>query len=391
MTEEAALEGFYSALLDDDADALYERAPCGYLSTTPDGIIVKVNRTLLTWTGYEHDDLVGRRTFAELLTPGGRIYHETHYAPMLHMQGTAREIALEIVGPDGQRLPVLVNSVLERGPDGEPVVVRTAVFEATERRRYEEELLRAKQRAEESEARARLLVRTLQQTLIPSEPPEIPGLDVAARYRPARTGDEVGGDFYDVFQVGPGDWVVAVGDVRGKGVDAAVVTALARYTIRAAAVRHPDPRQVLQTLNDVLLRDGTDRFCTAALVRLRQNAMTWTATLSSGGHPLPVLRRDREAPAVVGRFGMLLGVFGTPNFHDTEILLRSGDALVLYTDGVTEARREREFFGESRLEACISCSAGGARSLADGILDEVLQFQAGNARDDIVVVALSVP
>lgn len=391
MSGQEALEGFYSALLDDDAEALYERAPCGYLSTTPDGTIIKVNRTFLTWTGYERDDLVGRRTFAELLTPGGRIYHETHYAPMLHMQGRAREIALEIVRPDGQRLPVFVNSVLERSPSGDPVVVRTAVFDATERRSYEEELLRAKQRAEESEARARLLVRTLQQTLIPAEPPDVPGLDVAACYRPAGTGDEVGGDFYDVFQVGPGDWVVAVGDVRGKGVDAAVVTALARYTIRAAAVRHPDPHQVLQTLNDVLLRDGTDRFCSVAVVRLRQSATTWTATLSCGGHPLPILRRDSEAPAAVGRHGMLLGVFEATNFHDAEIPLGPGDALVLYTDGVTEARREREFFGESRLQACISCSAGGARSLADGILDEVLQFQAGNARDDIVVVALSVP
>ena len=391
MSGKEALEGFYSALLDDDAEALYERAPCGYLSTTPDGAIVKVNRTFLTWTGYERDDLVGRRTFAELLTPGGRIYHETHYAPMLHMQGRARAIALEIVRPDGQRLPVLVNSVLERSPAGDPIVVRTAVFDATERRSYEEELLRAKQRAEESEARARLLVRTLQQMLIPAEPPDVPGLDVAACYRPAGTGDEVGGDFYDVFQVGPGDWVVAVGDVRGKGVDAAVVTALARYTIRAAAVRHPDPRQVLQTLNDVLLRDDTDRFCSVAVVRLRQNATTWTATLSCGGHPLPILRRHPEAPAAVGRHGMLIGVFETTNFHDAQILLRSGDALVLYTDGVTEARREREFFGESRLESVIARSTGPARSLTDSILDAVLRFQGGHPRDDIVVAAVGVP
>ncbi len=230
-TRAEAAEGFYSALLDDDAEALYERAPCGYVSTTPDGTIVKVNQTFLTWSGYQRGDLIGRRTFAELLTAGGRIYHETHYAPMLRMQDKVREIALDIVGGDGQRLPALVNSVLERDTNGAPVVIRTAIFDATERRRYERELLLAKLRAEESEAHATLLAKTLQH-LIPPAAPDVPGLDLAATYRPAGSGEEVGGDFYDVFEIAAGDWVVAVGDVCGKGVDAAVVTAVARHTIR---------------------------------------------------------------------------------------------------------------------------------------------------------------
>src|SRR5215212_8745163 len=150
-----AFDAFAAALVEDDAEQLYERAPCGYLSTTPDGGIVKVNETFLALTGYRRDDLVGKRTFASLLTGGGRIYHETHYAPMLRMQSSARGIALDLVAADGRRLPVLVNSVLARDDDGRPVVVRTAVFDATERREYERELLRAKQRAEASEARAR--------------------------------------------------------------------------------------------------------------------------------------------------------------------------------------------------------------------------------------------
>ena len=97
MTTGGSYEAFADALLDDDPETLYEQAPCGYVSTTPDGLIVKANRTFLTLTGYRHEELVGARTFAQLLTAGGRIYHETHYAPMLRMQGTAREIALEIV------------------------------------------------------------------------------------------------------------------------------------------------------------------------------------------------------------------------------------------------------------------------------------------------------
>ena len=203
---QADREAFFRALRENDPQTLYDRAPCGYLSTTPDGTIVSVNRTFLSWTHYTAETLIGQRTFASLLSAGGRIYHDTHYAPMLRMQENVREIAFEVVTADGGRLPVLVNAVLDRDTEGQPAVVRVVLLDATERREYERELLREKQRAEESEARARTLARTLQQTLIPPNPPEIPGLDVAAAYRPAGTGEEVGGDFYDVFQIGEEDW-----------------------------------------------------------------------------------------------------------------------------------------------------------------------------------------
>ena len=391
MSGEEAREGFYAALLDDDAEALYERAPCGYLSTTPDGLIVKVNETFLTWTGFRREELVGRRSFAQLLSAGGRLYHETHYAPMLRMQGRTREIALDIVRADGTRLPALVNSALERDAVGAPVVVRTAVFDATERRKYERELLRAKQQAEEAAAQARVLARTLQQTLIPPSPPRIPGLDVAAAYRPAGRGEEVGGDFYDVFQIGPGDWVVVVGDVRGKGVEAAVVTALARYTIRGAAVRHTRPSEVLESLNRVLLADDTDRFCTAAFLRLRLGDDGWRAAVACGGHPLPLLVRAGREPEALVAPGSLLGVFAAIELHDAEVVLAPGDAVVLYTDGVTEGRSDGDFFGEFRLVDAIATHAGSAGSLTEGILEEVLRFQAGDARDDIALVAVQVP
>ena len=388
MGGEEAKDDFYAALLDDDAVALYERAPCGYLSTTPEGTIIKVNQTFLTLTGYQRSDVVGRKRFTDLLTGGGRIYHETHYAPMLRMQGSAREIALDIVCADGRRLPALVNAVLECDASGTPTVVRAAVFDATERRQYERELLRAKERAEVSETQARVLAQTLQQTLIPPAPPEIPGLDVAAAYRPAGAGHEVGGDFYDVFEVAADDWVVALGDVRGKGVEAAVVTALARYTIRAAAVRFPDPSDVLATLNDVLLRHETDRFLTVVLLRLRRSAGRWAVTICAGGHPLPLLQRAGRPLATAGVPGSLLGILDEPLLHDHRLELDPGDALVVYTDGVTEGRGDDGFFGEVRLAAAMALHAGSAASLTAGILEEVLAFQGGNARDDIAVVAI---
>jgi sigma-B regulation protein RsbU (phosphoserine phosphatase) len=286
-TDDDTVEGFLEALLDDDPKTLYDRAPCGYLSTTPDGTILKANATFLTLTGYPREALVGRKRFVDLLAAGGRIYHETHYAPMLQMQGSAREIALELVCADQRRLPVLVNSVLEKDHSGNPSVIRTAVFDATARRSYEEELLRQMKRAEQSEARATALARTLQQTLIPPHLPVIEGVDVGAEYRPAGDGSEVGGDFYDFFQAGD-DWVVAIGDVCGKGVEAAVVTALARYTLRAAAVQHASPAAALALLNEAMLSAGVDRFCTMAVLRLSRAEEGWQAVVCSAGHALPI-------------------------------------------------------------------------------------------------------
>lgn len=386
-----ALEAFCEALLDDDPEQLYDRAPCGYLSTAPNGTIIKVNQTFLTLTGYDRGQLVGRMCFAQLLSAGGRIYYETHYAPMLSMQGQAHEVAFELVRADGSRLPVLVNSVLERDSQNRPRVIRTAVFDARLRREYERELLRAKQRAEESEARATALAQTLQQTLIPPAPPAISHLDVAAVYRPAGDGSEVGGDFYDIFQIGTDDWVVAVGDVCGKGVEAAVVTALARYTLRAATVEHVEPSTALAMLNDVLRHHNTSRFCTVALVRLRHGGGEWTGTVSCGGHPLPLLRQSTGALLTVGKPGALLGITATPPLHDVQFRLLTGDTLVLYTDGVTEARSGKAFYGEERLAAAVACSFDSVQGLTNAILREVLEFQTGRPRDDIVIVAIHVP
>lgn len=388
QSTEQALDAFYTALVADDPAALYDKAPCGYLSTTPDGMIVKVNQTFLTLTGYARDELVGKKRFADLLTTGGQIYHETHYAPMLQMQGRAREIALDIVNADGSPLPVLVNSVLETDRDGSPVVVRAAIFEASDRREYERELLRAKQRAEASEERATLLARTLQQTLIPPSPPDIPGLDIAAAYRPAGSGDEVGGDFYDIFEIAPGDWAVAIGDVCGKGVEAAVVTSLARHTIRAAAVHLYRPSEILRTLNAVMLQHDSSRFCTVTLVRLRQETDTWRATICCGGHSPPIFCCPGTRPVPAGVSGTLLGVVPDPDLHDHDVDLERAQTLLLYTDGVTEARRDNDFFGDERLIDVVSEERDSAEALVAVVLSAILEFQSGDPRDDVALVAI---
>lgn len=390
--DEPARLGFEEALLQYDPAELFERAPCGYVSTSPEGLIVAVNQTFLSWTGYTRSELVGRRSVQELLSPGGRIYYDTHFGPMLAMQGSVREIALELVRSDHGRIPVLINAVMDFDADGRPRVIRTAIFDATERRSYERELLRAKETAEAAEHRAVALARTLQATLIPPRPPEIAGLDVGACYRPSGNGDEVGGDFYDVFEIADSDWAAVIGDVAGKGVEAAVITALARYTLRAAAVKASLPSNALTTLNQVLLAEHVERFCTAAFLRLRQRGPSWEITMSSAGHLLPLLTRPAEPSRPVGHPGSLLGVLHDPSLTDVSLRLEPGDSLLLYTDGVTEARRGKEFYGEDRLLSALERRRGmAAGDLAGDLVSEIVDFQAGVPRDDIAVVVIQVP
>ena len=385
-------EEFYAALLEDDPEELYDNAPCAYLSTAPDGTIAKVNATFLAWTGYRRDELIGIRRFQDLLAPGDRIFHETHVAPMLRLQGHVREIAVELVGRSGDRLPALVSSVLKRDGSGAPLAVRTAVFDATERRAYEQELLAARRRAEESEAKATALARTLQASFLPPAIMPVPGLDIAGAYRPAGDGSEVGGDFYDVFETGRGGWAVVLGDVCGKGPSAAVVTALARYTVRAEALRTPYPSAVLAALHESLVHYHPDQFCTAVFVVLEPGTGGMRMVACSGGHHLPLRLRASGEFETIGEIGMILGMLDRPLLTDTSTVLRPGEMVVLYTDGVVEARRGREFFEDERLRAAVAeCAGGSAQQVADAIVAAALDFQSGDARDDIAVVVIRMP
>lgn len=376
---------------DDDAEDLYERAPCGYLSTTRTGTIVRVNQTLLDWLGLEQEDLLGK-PFTDLLSAGGRIYHETHYRPMLSLHGTVREIALDFVRKDASRLPVLVNSRVVVPSDGGEEVIRTSILDATHRREYEQELLRARRRAEASEARSAELARTLQSSLIPPNLPVIDGVELGATYRPAGDGAQVGGDFYDVFETDRHDWIVVVGDVRGKGARAATITALVRYSVRAAAIRQHRPSRILADLNAVLLHHETERFCTVVCCRVRlEDDGTVRVTMASGGHP-PAVFVGPETAEPVDVTGTLIGVVDEPSLTDVEIRLGPGEGLFCYTDGLTEARRGREMLGmEGLLDLLFTHRALPASELTDAVVTDVMTYQGSRPRDDIAAVHIRVP
>lgn len=380
----------FAALLEDSAEDLYDNAPCGYVSTLLDGTIAKINATLLGWLGHDRDDLVGNRRFPELLTAGGRMYYETHFAPLLHMQGELGGVALEMRTADGTRLPVLLTSTVKTGPGGEAQLIRTTVFDARDRRAYEEELLRARQRAERERDRAQRLARTLQQTLLPPALPEVPGVQAEAYYHPASF-DQVGGDFYDLFPLNGGTWGFFLGDVSGKGVEAAVVTSLARYTLRAAAISDPDPISVLEHLNTVLLRSNP-RLCTVLFGCLRPTDDGVTVTLATGGHTPPLLlRADGTAEFVHLPGGQLVGLLPRAGFVTREIRLTPGDALLCYTDGLTEARVHDDVrYSEEELRDDLS---GLAPATATSVIAAAVRLLTGfgdGVEDDTALLAFSV-
>ena len=389
-------EANLASLLDDSTEDLYENAPCGFLSTFPDGQIARVNATLLTWLGYTRSELVGRRYFSDLLTAGGRLYHETHFAPLLAMQGEIGGVALELQAADGSRLPVLVNSAVKTGAAGEPLLIRTTIVDAADRRAYERELLRARREADRERERLQLLVTTLQRTLLPPELPQVPGLQTAAYYHAASV-DEVGGDFYDLFALARDRWGLFLGDVCGKGAAAAAVTSQIRYTLRAAAVYDPDPAAVLGTLNTALRRDydrNGGRFCTAAFGVLTANSGGFDLSLASGGHPAPLLlRADGTASFQPVEGGPFLGVIDDAVFGAGTIRLNAGDTFLLYTDGLTEARtgHGRERYGDQALRAFAAGLAPATAVSAITAISALLEGLGDGLDDDTAVLALSVP
>jgi PAS domain S-box-containing protein len=237
------------------------------------------------------------------------------------------------------------------------------------------------------------IARVLQRSLLPPHLPEIPGVEVGAEYLPVGETNDVGGDFYDLINTVEDGWLCAIGDVRGKGVEAASVTALARYTIRAVTLKDDRPSEVLAALNEAMLRQlPEDRFCTAACVRLepQDGSVGVGVDVSRAGHPPPLLVRSGATVEEVGCSGKVLGVFPDAELRDTALRLMPGEALVLYTDGVTEARSpDGEFFGEGRLRHLLSSCAGcDAATFARRIKGVVLDFQEGYPRDDLAVLVL---
>jgi PAS domain S-box-containing protein len=269
-------------------------------------------------------------------------------------------------------------------------------------RRFDEDDLRLAQeigrRAGVAADNARLyeertrVARTLQRSLMPLELPLVPGIESAVRFRAAGDGTEVGGDFYDVFDAGGGTWCAVVGDVCGKGAEAAGLTALSRHTVRAAARYEESPVGVLRTLNDEIGRQAPSViFATAALACLRPGEGEGEAEvrIARGGHLPPlVLRVDGSVESLMCP-GTLLGTFPEVRLEEGRATLGPGDALVLYTDGVTEAGAPDRPLGETGLRAGLAaCAGASAETIARRLEDLARDASVGLPRDDLAVLVL---
>jgi PAS domain S-box-containing protein len=499
------------AALEESAIDLYENAPCGYLSTDPDGLIVRVNRTFLEWTGHSREALVGIKRLPDVLTAGGRIYYETHYAPLLRMQGAVREIAVDIVRADGSRLPVLLNATTQTDASGALRGVRTTVFDATARRRYERELMASRDRERAALVRAERLERTatalagapdaetiarlvvdevalaldaeaagmalldrdgrlrgvladgdagedlvieaeavfdeaagwvrvplaapmlggvlwvrfaaarelsaddrafvcglaaqatlalersrlfdeqrsvahaLQQSLLGTPPPEDSRFSVASLYRPAVQGLEVGGDWHDTFLLPDGRVAIAVGDVVGRGLVAATAMGQLRSAVRALAGAELGPAGVLGRLDTFVRGVEPARYATLAYAEIDPDR--GAVTYACAGHLPPVWLAPGAAPELLmGGRSTPLGVPPQRGRRGVaEMVLEPGAALLLYTDGLVERRREAI---DAALDRLLEALAARAGTPPDALLDALAGTLLVDEQEDDDVCAL---
>jgi PAS domain S-box-containing protein len=260
-------------------------------------------------------------------------------------------------------------------------------------------LERATARGRDSLVRAHLIemAQALQASLLPPHPPSVPGIELAARYRAAAGEGEVGGDFFDVFPLDETSWALAVGDVAGRGPRAAALTALARYTIRAAGIRSTTPADVLRVLNEVVRREVSgdaedERFLTVAYLVLTVGDGTLRASMACGGHPPPLLVTADGEVREIECGGDIIGIFDELATDDCDVELGPGDAVVVFTDGAFEGKGDEGRFGEDRLVQVVRAAAGRpAEMMAEHIDAAITAFLGGGGQDDLALVVVRVP
>jgi PAS domain S-box-containing protein len=349
---------------------------------------------------YPPDPEADAGTHAVLRTGQSALYPDV--PDELLRESAQDERHLELMRDLGLRSAMIVPMVAR----GRPLGVISFVASDPGRRYDQEDLALAEElgrRAAIAVDNARLyserayIARALQESLLPPALPEIPGVDVAARFRAAGQGNEVGGDFYDLFDTGrPRRWAVVMGDVCGKGAPAAAITALARYTLRAAAMHDHTPSDVLRALNDAMVRQRSgEQFCTVAFAHLERDGDGTRLTVSSGGHPLPLVLRADGRVDTAGRPGTLLGVTGDPALSDETVQLGPGDAAILYTDGVTDARAPGRVLSQSDLgELLRGCAGLDAAAIAARIEQAATAPDparpGAEPRDDVAILVLRV-
>jgi GAF domain-containing protein len=309
---------------------------------------------------------------------GGRTTFEPHAPGPVAGSRSAALVTVPVVGRTG---PLGALTFVATGRSGLTLETDDVALAEEIGRRAGVAIDNARLYAERSQAAA-----TLTRALLPDTLPDVPGLELAARYRPAAAG--VGGDFYDVVPMGGGQWLFAIADVCGKGPEAGSLTAMTRYTLRTLARNHRRPAELLEAANQALadaLPD--DRFWTAACAVVEPGVRSARVSLAVAGHPTPLVVRGTGEVGACGRPGMLIGVFDRLGTTDDELVLGPGDALVMFTDGAVGEGRD----AMTMLAPCLEVAAGAtAAGLAEAV-EAAARLIEPDHPDDIAVLAVRVP
>lgn len=329
---------------------LFEQAPCGYLTTALDGRITRANQAFAEQMLLSQAELEAGGRIQDLLTVGGRLYYETHLLPLLLISKSMSEVALELRRADDSRLLALVNANVRYDDAGRPVEIRLIIFEANERRRYEQRLLQA-QRDEHA------IAAELQRSLLAGELPSGPGFELAITYRASERDLAVGGDWYDAFWLDEDRTRMAlvVGDVVGRGLHAATTMGQLRSAVRALATAGQSPSEVITSLDGYVRRHAVGAMTT--LVYAELDIPGAEVRYACAGHPPPLMLSPTQPPQLLwdGR-SMPLAAFDTPSRRPEGSATAAPDStLLLYSDGLTERHADR--------------STDGLRALLDDVAD----------------------
>ncbi|HEY3675623.1 MAG TPA: GAF domain-containing SpoIIE family protein phosphatase [Candidatus Tumulicola sp.] len=330
------------------------------------------------------------RSQGEVVVFDAAIDERTRTNSSVRSMGVRAWAGVPLRGPSGEVLGSFcaVDTVPKKWTQEDLDVLRTLARSASR----EVALRSAVNEEHEARLRAELLAHTLQQSLLPPTLTQVEGLDIGACFQPAGHGLELGGDFYDVFQSGGDVWTFVIGDVCGKGIDAARIATLARYTVGAGAMRTQDPSQVLAWLHETLIARATssDRFLTAIVGYLRLDDDGCNILLANGGHVPAIVRRANGDIETLHAPGTIVGSFVPFSSSPVKLRLRTGDSIVLYTDGVSEARCNGIMFGEDAVRSVVAAisDANSSVELTRRLVETALAYEGGTAQDDMAVLAL---
>lgn len=272
---------------------------------------------------------------------------------------------------------------LELNDQGKPMSALGAVQDITERKQIEQQ----QQNILEREHR---VADTLQQALIPTQIPyNLEGWTVAARYQPALKEAQVGGDFYDVFKLGDGRVAVLIGDITGKGLAAAIRVAAVRHTLRSYAFLDPSPASVMALTNDALCREGADEQNVLTAFFAVMSLEDATITYANAGHEPPIVRRANGEIITLRTTGPMLGMLESVQYSERIVQLKPGDDVIMFTDGITEARHNNIMFETAGIiESLTRIGDAKPDEIAEALLQAATLHAGGSLQDDAAIVVL---